>query len=130
MRGAALEILQTLSDEDISKYSALTLTTALELGFGDEHLKQVFDARLKTRTQKFGESLQEFAADVKKMVRLAYPEAPPTIQERLATATFVDGIRDVEVAKVLQLSRYQTSSEAVIHALEDGVQLIKNVLQS
>ena len=70
MRGAALEILQTLSDEDISKYSALTLTTALELGFGDEHLKQVFDARLKTRTQKFGESLQEFAADVKKMVRL------------------------------------------------------------
>ena len=64
---AALEILQTLSDEDISKYSALT--TALERQFGGEHLKQVFVARLKTRTQKVGESLQEFAADVKKMVR-------------------------------------------------------------
>ena len=69
LRGAALEILQTLSDKDISKYSALT--TALELRFGNEHLKQVFAARLKTRTQRVGESLQEFAADVKKMVRLA-----------------------------------------------------------
>ena len=52
------------------------------------------------------------------MVRLGYPEAPATIQDRLGTATFVDGIRDVEVKKVLQLSRYQTSSEALIRALE------------
>ncbi|KAJ3648816.1 hypothetical protein Zmor_020589 [Zophobas morio] len=52
------------------------------------------------------------------MVRLAYPEAPPTIQERLATETFVDGIRDVEVKKVLQPSTYQTSSEVLIRALE------------
>ena len=52
------------------------------------------------------------------MVHLVYSEAPPTIQERLATETFVDGIRDVEVKKVLQLSRYQTSSDALIRALE------------
>ena len=37
LRSAALEILEALSDEGISKYSALT--TALELRFGDEHLK-------------------------------------------------------------------------------------------
>ena len=34
------------------------------------------------------------------MVR-PYFEAPPIIQERLATETFVDGIRDIEVKKVL-----------------------------
>ena len=82
VRGAALGILQTLSDEDISKCSA---TTALELRFRDEHLKQVFVAQLKTRTQKVGKSLQEFAVDVKKMVLLAYSKAPPTIQERFVT---------------------------------------------
>ena len=71
-------MLQTLSDKDISKYSALT--TALELRFRDEHLKQVFTAPLKTRTQKVVESLPEFAADVKKMVRLAYSEAPPKLR--------------------------------------------------
>ncbi|KAJ3662800.1 hypothetical protein Zmor_007127 [Zophobas morio] len=64
LRGAAVEILQTLSEEDISKYSVLT--TALELRFGDKHLKEVLATRLKTRTQKVGESLQEFATDVKK----------------------------------------------------------------
>ena len=35
---AALKILQTLSEEDRNRYSALT--AALELRFGDEHLKQ------------------------------------------------------------------------------------------
>ena len=52
------------------------------------------------------------------MVRLAYSDAPPTFQERLVTETFVNGIRDVQVKKVLQLSRYHTSSEALIRALE------------
>ncbi|KAJ3662681.1 hypothetical protein Zmor_007017 [Zophobas morio] len=47
LRGAALEILQTLSDEDVSKYNALT--TALELRFRDEQLKEVFPTQLKTR---------------------------------------------------------------------------------
>ena len=55
LRGAALEILQTLSEEDRNRYSALT--AALELRFGDEHLRQVFAAQVKTRTQKVGESL-------------------------------------------------------------------------
>ena len=92
LRGAALEILQTLSEEDRNKYSALT--AVLELRFGDEHLRQVFAAQVKTRTQKVGESLQEFEADVKRLVRLAYTNAPPTFQETLAIETFVNGIRD------------------------------------
>ena len=48
----------------------------------------------------------------------AYSDVPQTFQERLATETFVNGIRDVEIKKVLQISRYQTSSEALIRALE------------
>ena len=73
---------------------------------------------MKTRTQKVGESLQEFEADVKRLVRLAYIDAPPTFLERLAPETFVNGNRDGAVKKVLQQSRYQTSSEALIRALE------------
>ena len=55
LRGVALQILQTLSDEDISKFNS-ALTTALELRFRDEHLQEVFGTRLKVRTQKVGES--------------------------------------------------------------------------
>ncbi|KAJ3641735.1 hypothetical protein Zmor_028216 [Zophobas morio] len=60
----------------------------------------------------------EFEADVKRLVRLAYTNASPTFQGTLAIETFVNGIRDGEIKKVLQLSRYQTSSEALIRALE------------
>ena len=48
-----------------------TLTAALELQFRDEHLRQIFAAQVKTRTQKVGESHQEFEEDVKRLVRLA-----------------------------------------------------------
>ena len=100
MRGAALEILETLSQEDISKYSALTIV--LELRFEDEHLRKVFVAQSKIRTQKGGESLQEFAVDVETSIFcLAYSYAPPTIQERFSTEIFINGIRDVEVKKML-----------------------------
>ena len=107
LRGATLEILQTLSEENLrNRYSYNALTAALELRFGDEHLKQVFAVQVKTRTQKVGEFLQEFEANVKRLVRRAYSGAPPTFQERLATETFINDIRDVEVKKVLQLSKY------------------------
>ncbi|KAJ3664328.1 hypothetical protein Zmor_008509 [Zophobas morio] len=116
LRGAALEILQTLSEENQKDYTALT--TALELRVGDEHLRQVFVAQLKSRIQKSSESLQEFAADVKRLVHLAYPEAPQDFQDRLAAETFVNGVRDSEVRRVLQISGFKKPSEALIRALE------------
>ena len=125
LRDAALEILQTLSEKDRNRNSALT--AALELQFGDEHLRQFFAAQVNRRTQKVGESLQEFEADIKRLIYLAYSAAPPTFQEKLATETFVNGIRDVEVKKILQLSRYQTSSETLIRAqMDDTSQRFEN----
>ena len=60
---------------DVSKYSALS--TALELRFGDENLKQVFAVKLKTTVHKVGESLQEFCSKCQKMVGVAYSATPP-----------------------------------------------------
>ena len=55
-----------MSEEDRNRCSALT--AALELRFGDEHLRHVFAGHVKTRTQKIGESLQEFEAHVKRLI--------------------------------------------------------------
>ena len=41
---------------------------------------------------------------------------PPTIQERFATETFVNGVCDL--MKMLQVFRCQTSADALIRALE------------
>ncbi|KAJ3666299.1 hypothetical protein Zmor_001749 [Zophobas morio] len=98
LRDAALEILQTLFEEDRNRYSALT--AALELRFGDEHLKQDFAAQVKVRTQKVGEFLQEFEAGVKRLIRFAYSDAPRTFQEKLATEIFVNVIRHNKTKKM------------------------------
>ena len=52
------------------------------------------------------------------MVRLAYSYTPPTIQERFTIKTFINGIRDLEVKKILRVFRCQTSAGARIRALE------------
>ncbi|KAJ3640371.1 hypothetical protein Zmor_003673 [Zophobas morio] len=62
-------VLQTFPEEDRDRYSALS--AALELRLGNEHLRQVFATQVETKTQKVGESFQEFEAGVKRLVRLA-----------------------------------------------------------
>mgnify|MGYP005985302589 FL=1 len=93
------------------------LTAFLDLRFGDEHLTKVFEAQVKTSIQKAEEPLQESEADVKKLVRVAYSDTPLPFQGRFATETFVSCIRDGEVKKILQVSTYQTSFDALIRVL-------------
>ena len=94
-----------IAEEDRNRYSPLT--AALELRFRNGHLKKVFAAQVKTRIQKAGESLQEFEADVKRLVRLEYSDAPPSFQETFATETFVNGIRDTATVKLIRSYKYQ-----------------------
>ena len=93
------------------------MEAALDLRYGYQHLTQVYQAQLKSRTQKAGESLQEFEAAVGRLVHLAYPDAPRDFQQQLAIGAFIDGIRD-EIKRALRLSRHQRNNEALVHALE------------
>ncbi|KAJ3663071.1 hypothetical protein Zmor_007380 [Zophobas morio] len=62
--------------------------------------------------------LAECGGDTLSLKRLGGWKSSAVAEERLATETFVNGIREGEVKKVLKLSRYQTSSEGFIRALE------------
>ncbi|GBM86029.1 hypothetical protein AVEN_30525-1 [Araneus ventricosus] len=74
----------------------MTIEKALESRFGDSHLTQFYRTGLKTKRQKPGESLQELAADVERLMSLAYAECPLDVRERLAAQYFIDAIRDEE----------------------------------
>ncbi|GBN88599.1 hypothetical protein AVEN_53056-1 [Araneus ventricosus] len=71
-----------------------TIEKALESRFGDSHLTQFYRIELKTRRQKPGESLQDLAAYVERLMSLAYAECPLDVRESLAAQYFVDAIRD------------------------------------
>ncbi|UYV74972.1 K02A2.6-like [Cordylochernes scorpioides] len=116
LRGPALDLLQAVPRADQQSYAMLM--GELELRCGEQHLRQVYQAQLKLRRQKVGESLQGFEADVKRLCHLAYPGAPIDFLDQLAAQTFIDGIRDVEVQRVLRLASFDKSREALVRALE------------
>jgi hypothetical protein len=116
LRGQALQILQTLPVEDQKNYAAFV--KALELRYGDHHLSQVYQSQLRARVQKSGENLQEFAADVERLVHLAYPNGPAQFHHEIGTSVFVDGVRDGELQLALRLARHNKCANALVHALE------------
>ncbi|GBL73575.1 Retrovirus-related Pol polyprotein from transposon 297 [Araneus ventricosus] len=91
-RGSAAEVLQGIPADKLTDLT--TVEKALESRFGDSHLTQFYRTELKTRRQKPGESLQELAADVERLMSLAYAECPLDVRESLAAQYFVDAIRD------------------------------------
>ncbi|GBO33841.1 hypothetical protein AVEN_102448-1 [Araneus ventricosus] len=92
LRGSAAEVLQGIPAVKLTDLT--TIEKALESRFGDSHLTQFYRTELKTRRQKPGESLQELAADVERLMSLAYAECPLDVRESIAAQYFVDAIRD------------------------------------
>ncbi|KAJ8961340.1 hypothetical protein NQ317_005944 [Molorchus minor] len=109
LRGDALEILQTLNEDQHKNYEDLVLQ--LEMRFGDKHLQQVYQAQLKGRNQRINENLQQYEADIARLVYLAYPTAPRDFIEQLAVQVFIDGIRDCETQQALRLARCKKLNE-------------------
>ncbi|KAJ8915440.1 hypothetical protein NQ315_003201 [Exocentrus adspersus] len=115
LRGEALEVLRTIPEAS-SNY--VTLTSALERRYGDAHLQHVYQAQLRSRGQRFEETLQQYEADISRMVNLAYPTAPAEVIEQLSVSSFIEGLRDPEIGQLVRLARHKTISEALAQALE------------
>ncbi|KAJ8913254.1 hypothetical protein NQ315_012872 [Exocentrus adspersus] len=115
LRGEALEVLRTIPEAS-TNYAMLT--SALERRYGDAHLQHVYQAQLRSRRQRFEETLQQYEADISRMVNLAYPTAPTEVIEQLSVSSFIEGLRDPEIGQLVRLARPKTISEALAQALE------------
>ncbi|GFU60357.1 uncharacterized protein TNCV_3308051 [Trichonephila clavipes] len=78
LRGKAAEILQTLPDT--KRLNLNSLYNALDLGFGQKYSKEYARLKMKTRLQKTGESLQEYASEVERLANLAFSDHPTTVR--------------------------------------------------
>ncbi|KAJ8914316.1 hypothetical protein NQ315_011303 [Exocentrus adspersus] len=113
LRGEALEVLRTIPEAS-TNYAMLT--SALERRYGDAHLQHVYQAQLRSRRQRFEETLQQYEADISRMVNLAYPTAPAEVIEQLSVSSFIEGLRDPEIGQLVRLARHKTISEAAKQA--------------
>jgi hypothetical protein len=91
---------------------------ALEDRFGDQHLAAAYRSQLKTRTQKAGESLQEFATAIEQLFLRAYPGLPEDHVRKEAGKAFADGLEDTDIKIQLLLGGEKTVNEALRQALE------------
>ena len=116
LRGDAVGVLQGLPLNKRSNYNELV--KRLEMRFGHKHMNQLYRSQLKNRSQKPNETLQEYEADIARLVRQAYPAATDEISESLAVDRFLDGLRDPETQQAVKLSRPATLGDALAQALE------------
>ncbi|KAJ8938834.1 hypothetical protein NQ318_000829 [Aromia moschata] len=116
LRGQALEILQSIPEEQQNDYDRII--GALEIRYGHKYLRQVYQSQIKSRQQRSNESLQEYEADIERLIHLAYPQAPKEFLEQIGIQTFIDGLVDTEMQQALRLGRHATISDALIAALE------------
>ncbi|KAJ8961579.1 hypothetical protein NQ318_014831 [Aromia moschata] len=86
--------------------------------YGHKYLRQVYQSQIKSRQQRSNESLQEYEADIERLVHLAYPQAPKEFLEQIGIQTFIDVLVDTEMQQDLRLERHTTISDALVAALE------------
>jgi hypothetical protein len=91
---------------------------ALEGRFGDQHFAAAFRSQPKTRTQKAGESLQNFDTAVAQLTHCAYPTLPEDHIRREAGKAFADGVEDQDINISLLIGGENTVDEALRQALE------------
>ncbi|GFX93543.1 uncharacterized protein TNCV_1094831 [Trichonephila clavipes] len=73
---------------------------------------------MKTRLQKTGESLQEYASEVKRLANLAFSDHPATVREAISLQHFVDDLKDGEVQKAVRMADVQDLKSAHLYALK------------
>ncbi|GBN20530.1 hypothetical protein AVEN_158334-1 [Araneus ventricosus] len=116
LRGSAAEVLQGIPPERLT--DQVTIENALESRFGDSHLIQFYRTELKTRRQKPGESLKVLAADVERLMSLAYAECPLDVRESLAAQYFVDAIRDGDTQHSTRLMDAKDLKSALVYSMK------------
>ena len=113
MKGSALTVLSNLSSDKLYNYPCLV--AALEACFGNAHQAELHQTKLKRRFRKQEEELAE---DIKKLAWLAYPAAPPTMLELLATDRFIDALQDVDMWLPSKTGPPKKNQEALRPALK------------
>ncbi|XP_077282315.1 uncharacterized protein LOC143908505 [Temnothorax americanus] len=101
LRGKARSVLETV--QDVERLDFAELKTKLELRFGEGRQSQNYYVVFTSRKQKFGEDLATFGSEIDKLSRLAYPECPYELRDKIACAQFITAVSDNFIRRALQM---------------------------
>ena len=103
LTGEARSLLNELDSDGRRDYD--TLIERLKNRFGSVNRSEIYRTQLKSRTRNKGETIQELAQAIKKLVRQAYPGVNKDVIETLSLDNFIDAITDSDIRmRVRELS--------------------------
>ncbi|GFS58382.1 uncharacterized protein TNCV_2475291 [Trichonephila clavipes] len=112
----AAEILQTLPVTE--RLNLNFLYNALDLRFGQKYSKDYARLQMKTRLQKTGESLQEYAFEIQRLTTLAFTDFSANVREMISFEYFVDGLKDEEIQMAVRMADFKDPKSALLYALK------------
>lgn len=128
LKGKAAEVLETVPENCQNKYGEIM--AALHRKYGDENKRQIYQMQLSCRLQKPNESLQDFAAEIERLVQLAFSGENHPIVEHLKIQTFSKGIRDPDIRLAVCAAQKQTLAENVEYAIAQETARVISTLQT
>ena len=76
--------LHTCVRGKVISFVSLSSVTALEARFGNAHQAELHKMELRSWVRRLEKTLAELSEDIEYLIRLAYPDATPAMQESLA----------------------------------------------
>ncbi|GFW97566.1 uncharacterized protein TNCV_880631 [Trichonephila clavipes] len=73
---------------------------------------------MKTKLQKTGESLQEYASEVERLATLAFSDPPATVRKIISLQYFVVGLKEGKIQKAVKIADVQDLKSALLYALK------------
>ncbi|KAL6254740.1 hypothetical protein P5V15_014066 [Pogonomyrmex californicus] len=90
LRGKTHAVLEEGTKLENSQFD--NLVSRLELRFGEKFSAQTYYVQFINQKQNFREELA--SSDLKHLSRLAYPECPPGLQDKIARSQFIVALID------------------------------------
>ncbi|GFX45193.1 uncharacterized protein TNCV_3432411 [Trichonephila clavipes] len=125
-KGDATEIPQTLPDTE--RLNLNFLYNALDLRFIQKYSKDYARLQMKTRPQKTGESLHEYASEVERLANLAFSDHSVTVREAISLQYFVDGLKDGEIQNAVRMADVQELKSPLLYGLKLEAKLVAELV--
>ena len=114
LQGTAAEfVLDEIPPEILSNYASLV--SELDSRFKSVETNRTFKVQFGKRTQKYDETVEESAAELKRLYDKAYPGRNPEMRRQLLLHQFLNGIRNKSAKFAVEYYKEPNSIEDAIH---------------
>ena len=115
LKGSAAEVLEILPSSSTDNFDEIM--NALHRKYGSDHKTEIFRMELRRRMQNAGETLQDFAFEIERLVQQSYPDENHPYLYKKKIDGFVYSIRDPDIKCAVLAEKKSSFRETVSFAL-------------